>query len=230
MQQDSFGKFLEDSLNIKVAEIQFPASNINIYQEDNNTEGGQDLLEYAEDWGGSQNRPFADQADPNAAEHDPLISRQGERPQEFDNAIPPEEAPVSTSLMQESGNRYPSDDKRPSDSQTDVFGDRNKEMPPIGYPNDYYDEGDDPTDRVYVNASTQPGKKREGEIMSKPSKRLVEKVVKNAYDKGFQMGANQPHRIKVAFLEDLYGFDRDVDSNTLIHKANKELWQMVTAL
>ena len=71
MSLDSFGQFLESSLNIKTAEIQFPANNITIYQEDNNSEGSRDLLEYAEPWGGAQKRPFKDMSNPNSLEQDP---------------------------------------------------------------------------------------------------------------------------------------------------------------
>jgi hypothetical protein len=218
MSLDSFGQFLESSLNIKTAEIQFPANNITIYQEDNNSEGSRDLLEYAEPWGGAQNRPFKDMSNPNSLEQDPTITRQGERPEMFNNiVIPPEEAPVSTNMLPETGIRYPSGDLIPSNLQSGFPEDRNSIPPVLGEPNDIYDTADSPNDRVYVYASEK------GAGMNK---KLVDKTVKLAYTKGFQKGANEPHKIKVAFLEDLYGFDTTADANSLIHKSSRELWSI----
>jgi len=205
----------------KLAEIAFPASNNPLYQESITFEGSGDLLTYAEPWGGSQNKPYAG-LQQNDLESDPPMTRQGERPQTYINMVPPEELPVNGTIPGGADIRTPSgglsDKYAPSST-----GDR--EATPvsrIGERNDYY--GTEPNmGSVYVYA------KENGEIMktSKPARRVIENVVKEAYKRGYSLEETAtPHKIKLAFLEDLYAFER-VSSDTLIHKSSRELWSIV---
>jgi hypothetical protein len=205
----------------KLAELTNPAGNNPLYQESVTFEGSGDLLNYAEPWGGPQNRPYAipGQSD---LESDPPMTRQGERPPTYINATPPEVFPVDSTVPGGADLRTPSGGTK-DEQAPNLIGDRDANpVPRIGERNDYY--GVEPNfGSVYVYATNL---NEEGVNMKRPSKAMVEKVVKTAYEKGYSLEETAaPHRIKLASLEDLYAFER-VSAETLIHKSSRELWSI----
>lgn len=209
MALDSIGSFLLSNPIVKVGEIQFPANNINIYQEDNNLSGSGDLLTYNEPWGGPQNKPMAPTQNtptqtPNMdIEHDKPMTFQGERPEVFLNKVPAENTPVTNTTVDGDSSGVDRHFMRGSGphahlEQPDAFGDRNSTPVPIGHENDSADASMF-TDRVYVYASG-------GNPPMPRHSKMLEDIVRGAQEKGyvkFNDGANT-QKVKIAFLEDLY--------------------------
>lgn len=232
---DSIGMFLQDT-SAKVAELRFPSRNINIYQEGQNPSNSGDLLNYAEPWGGPQNRPYVDPRNPSSTEQDPSMHMQGERPETFPNAAPPEDFPVSTTNQLGQGwekttdpgagdSTEPGPDYvfvKPRGGNTgELFTD---DLPyKAGEPYEHRGEGEEQTfsDRVVYTASESGDK-----IMhkSKASSESIWKVVGEAIHRGIKC-PNNSNKIKVASISDLYSFSR-VSQDTLIHKSSKELWSI----
>lgn len=234
MSKDGIGSFLEDR-TVKMAEIAFPSVNMPVYQEDNVPSNSGDLLQYAEPWGGPQNVPYVDITKPNNLEQDHNMMRQGERPETFQNLATPEEQPVSTTNAWGQQWEMPNDPAagegvepqsdtvytKPRGDGSDPF---NVAIEPlgIGEPYEHRGEGEEQTfsDRVYVYASGNPGDKEMKTVPQELINRVIEASLKNG-----SSHSDNPHRMKVASLADLYSFDR-VSSQTLVHKSSKELWSI----
>jgi len=234
MSLDAIGSFLEDR-SVKMAEIAFPSVNIPLYQEDNTPSGSGDVLQYAEPWGGPQNVPYVDSTRTNELEQDHNLMRQGERPETFQNAVSPEDQPASTTNAWGQQWSMPNDPAagdgvepqsdtvytKPKGDGADPF---NIAIEPIGIGEAYehQGEGEEQTfsDRVYVYAADKNG----DQAMQSVSSEIINRVIEAALAKGSSFTDN-PHKMKVASLADLYSFDR-VSSKTLIHKSSKELWSI----
>lgn len=225
--KDSIGLFL-GGLTPKMAEVIFPSSNIPVYQEDDHNH---DLLEYAEPWGGAQNKPFIPK--PNALEQFPSMMQQGERPETQINVKFPESFPVdnTTNFGEQiertrdpgaGGGAQPGSDYVHTKPQGEGAYPFNSEVNPIvtSFPYEALGVGEEQTftDRAYVYASEGSN----GEQTMAQSNDSVKRVVAASMTNG-SAWLKDPYTIKIASLEDLYGFERN-SSNTLIHLASKELW------
>lgn len=229
-EKDEIGEFL-NSGQIVMAEIQYPSTNIPIYQEEDH---GGDVLEYAEPWGGPQNAPYKDLSKPNALEQDEPITYQGERPNTFGDGVAEEYRPVPVTNIGDGFAITPDPtqgDGAPTSSDF-VFvkprgegpspHDLNVETIVHTEPYDYQGDAEDQSfyDRSYVYASV-------GEKEMKISKEMVRRVASKAAQRKESQDFN-PYRIHVAFMDDLYSFER-VSADKLIHKSSKELWTITTA-
>lgn len=215
--------FIVSGFFSRTAEIASPCGNILEYQEERTPEGSSDIIEYAEPKGGPQNKPYKDMSDPNALEQDGNIQRQGEYPEDYQNAVPPEEFPVSTDPEYGADKRDLSVDTKTDLNNPDPFGQRNGPTEPIGYPDDYYAEPGS-----YSNVSVYASNKNatQGEIMGKNI--IVNKIVLAALDKGFyEEKYLETGRIRLASINDLFSFDRVEGSDNLIHKASHDLWKII---
>lgn len=204
MTSDSFGSFIVGSME-HVAEIEFPASNISIYQEDTVGNGADDLLQYSEPWGGPQNKGTKSDL-----EGDPLMTSLGEHPEPPTNLVPEHNAPVNTTNnFGSGGSRDPSVGEGESGPiVSTVPEDRGATPESIGYPNDARGDADSMrfTDRVNVQASSHEG--------------AVQKAIALAKSKGF---VTSPEQTRLAFTDDLFGFEK-LSSDSLVHKSSRELW------
>lgn len=227
------GEFLKDT-RPKMAEIGFPSENIQIYQEQITPGNSGDLLEYAEPWGGAQNRPYVNLAKPEGLERDESITRQGERPEVFPNVTSPESFPVNTTNTFGQGwdkspdpaageGNEPSGDVVYTKPRGDGSNPNQTAISPfnIGEAYEHTGEGEEQTfsDRVYVYASEANGDNR----MQSVDKKMVHKVVTAALNKGLTV--NDQYKVKVASLADLYSFER-LGSDKLVHKSSNELWEI----
>lgn len=230
---DSIGAFLNQGSYL-AEKISVDMLNIPIYLEDSNSTNSGDLVEYSEPWGGSQNVPYTDAVRPNDREQDKSMYLQGERPETLLNAAPPEDFPVSTTnalgqLWGRSSDPGAGDGAEPlqdsvrvkprgySDSQDEDFA-----MPPIGEPFEHSGDNEEQTfsDRVYLYASENTGDKD----MQGSKRETILRVMEASLKKG-SLFVDNPNRLKIACVGDLYPFHR-VSSDTLIHKSSKELWSI----
>jgi hypothetical protein len=233
--KDSMGMFLS-SATLKVAEIEFPSINIPVYQD---VDTNKDLIEYAEPWGGAQNKPYRNPLKPQNLEQDPSINIQGERPETFVDTHIPEGLPVDNTLV--FGEQFirtrdpgagdgvsPGADYTHTTPQGDGAYPFNNEVNPIvtSFPYEELGSGEEQTfsDRAYMYASEAPS--MNGDTNMNVSSESVKRVVSASLVNGSAWQDN-PYKIKVASLEDLYAFERPTEG-TLIHKASRELWTIST--
>ena len=203
MASDSFGSFVVGSME-RVGEIEFPASNISIYQEDTVGNGADDLLQYSEPWGGPQNKQTK-----RDLEGDPLMTSQGEHPEPPTNLVPEFNAPTTITNFGGGMSRDPSVGEGESGGPVStVPDDRNSSPEAIGFPNAHKGDADllQFTNRVNVQASKHECK--------------AEKALALAKAKGFIVA---PVQVRLAFTGDLFGFEK-ISADNLVHKSSRELW------
>jgi hypothetical protein len=164
---------------------------------------------------------------------------QGTQPQTFQNLQAPEEAPVSTTNVLGDGAAY-SKDPSSGDGASPVgdtvqtkprgWEESQKQVTPVVTTFPYEEQGDNEeqmtSDMPYKYASESKSSTGGTSVDSK-FKESVGRIVKASLTNGSAYRDN-PYKIKIASLEDLYGFER-VSSNDLVHMASKELWSIAAS-
>ena len=202
---DSLGSFLlGENSGEKVGTFEYSSVSVPFLLGDANNSNSGDLLIYSEPWGGKQENPLGD----GKLDLDPLMTDQGERPEVPNNLVFPEGHPASPTVIDDSIQRGP------NSTEGTVPEDNTSDVPPLGYPNDFYGDGDAQllVDRIiFANGGAM---------------RTDSALVRLAMDRVLSQDLASQKRVKLACsIDDLLGFEKTA-SGGLVHKSSRDLWSV----